>query len=69
MLKKEGKYYLVRLFFLRKRVVTIFGLFDGWGHVFATSANLRSCTKEMAVSPSFTVRMGENVKQKCSAFE
>ena len=34
-----------------------------WGHVFATSANPRSCIKRVAVSPSFTVRMGENVKR------
>ena len=57
------------MFFLRKRVVTIFGLFDGMcgrsGHVFATSANPRSCIKKAAMSPSFTVRMGENVKPKC----
>ena len=36
-----------------------------WGHVFSTSANPRSCTYKMAVSPSFTARMGENVKTKC----
>ena len=34
------------------------------GHVFATSANPRSCVKKVAVSPSFIVRMGENVKPK-----
>ena len=34
-----------------------------WGHVFVTSANPRSCIKNVAVSPSFTVRMGENVKE------
>ena len=52
--------------FLRKRTVTIFGLLMAcgrWGHVFVTSANPRSCIKNVAVSPSFTVRMGENVKE------
>ena len=37
-----------------------------WGHVFATSANARSCTKNMALSPSFTVRGGEYDTKMCN---
>ena len=54
------------MFFLRKRL-TSFGLLMAcgrWGHVVASSANPRFCIKTVAMSPSFTVRMGENVKQK-----
>ena len=60
------------MFFLRKRVVLFMDFLmtcGRWGHVFATGANPRSCIKKLAVSPSFIVRMGENVKPKCFTFE
>ena len=36
-----------------------------WGHVFATSANPRSCKTNVHMSPSFTVRGGEYDTKMC----
>ena len=69
--KKQKENPLGGQVFLGKRVVIIFGLFDGLRSVgtrFRTSANPRPCIKKVIMSPSFTVRMGEDVKPKRSTF-
>ena len=58
--------------FQRKRVVAILEFlltYGRWGDIFATTANHRSCVLKVAVSPSFTVCMGENVKPNRLTFE
>ena len=63
---------MLRMVFLRERVVTIFELFDGLRSVgtrLRHYADPSSSKKNVAVSPSITIRMGENVKPRCLTFE
>ena len=65
VLKKDGN----NAFILRKRAVTIFRLLHGLWSVRTRFRHYRqpcrSCKKNMSVSPSFSVRVGQDVKPRC----